>query len=72
MAKFLSNVIENRVSKDDISYKIWTNAGIIVPKITTDGLVTVDMGARLTCRRHLNIYLYILIGKPILNAKCSN
>ena len=42
MAKFLQSIEKN--SKKEIIYKIWTNAGTIIPKITSDGLITVDMG----------------------------
>jgi diaminopimelate epimerase len=42
MAKFLVD-IEKRATME-ATYKIWTNAGVIIPKISSDGLVTVDMG----------------------------
>lgn len=43
MAKFLRE-IENKSSSEEVSYKIWTNAGIIIPRIQSNGAVTVDMG----------------------------
>ena len=43
MAKYLAD-LEGLPSKTEKTYKIWTNAGVIIPKITTDELVTVDMG----------------------------
>ncbi|KAJ1418984.1 Diaminopimelate epimerase [Ochromonadaceae sp. CCMP2298] len=42
MAKFLQLIESN--NNAEIVYKIWTNAGVIVPKITADGLIAVDMG----------------------------
>lgn len=43
LAKFLQR-IEKRTSDGDVTYQIWTNAGVIVPSINIDGGVTVDMG----------------------------
>lgn len=43
MAKFLTE-LEHLVPGQEVSYKIWTNAGVIIPKILPDGLITVDMG----------------------------
>ena len=43
MAKFLQ-LIEERSSNEEVVYRIWTNAGVITPTVTSDGLVTVDMG----------------------------
>ena len=43
-AKFLQFIEEkeNKIPKD--TYRIWTGAGVIIPKITADGEVVVDMG----------------------------
>lgn len=43
MAKFLLEV-EKKPKNSEAQYKIWTNAGMIVPKVSTDGSITVDMG----------------------------
>ena len=43
MAKFLRD-IENRPLVEEVVYKIWTNAGVIIPRIQPSGEVTVDMG----------------------------
>lgn len=43
MAKFLLE-LESAPANSEKTYKIWTNAGVIVPKITKDGYITVDMG----------------------------
>lgn len=42
MAKFLQE-IENK-NNQNTKYKIWTNAGLIVPEVKADGSITVDMG----------------------------
>jgi len=42
MAKFLQS-IEGR-SKEEVQYKIWTNAGVIIPIVSAEGSITVDMG----------------------------
>jgi diaminopimelate epimerase len=44
MARYLHDVIEGKGKGMEKVYKIWTNAGEIVPTIRTDGLITVDMG----------------------------
>lgn len=43
MAKFLQQ-LENKSAYDDVAYRIWTNAGVIIPRISFDGSITVDMG----------------------------
>jgi diaminopimelate epimerase len=42
MAKYLQH-IENKENQQ-VSYKIWTNAGEIIAHISTDNLITIDMG----------------------------
>lgn len=42
MAKYLQE-LENRVNTESV-YKIWTKAGVIIPKVSTSGSITVDMG----------------------------
>ena len=45
MARYLHDVVERRAGQgSEKVYKIWTNAGEIVPTIRSDGLITVDMG----------------------------
>jgi len=44
MARFLHEVVESKAPGSEQEYKIWTNAGQIVPQITAGGLITVDMG----------------------------
>ena len=44
MALFLHEVVEQGRGGDAKSFKIWTNAGQIVPKLSPDGLILVDMG----------------------------
>lgn len=44
MARFLLEV-EKAARGTEKIYKIWTNAGTIIPKISSDGSITVDMGA---------------------------
>lgn len=45
MAKFLVSSVDTKsMTEDEISYKIWTLAGTIVPTITRDGSIRVDMG----------------------------
>ena len=49
MARFIVDEVEKK--KDlgsDLTYTIWTNAGKIVPKVTTSGSITVDMGKPIT------------------------
>ena len=43
LAKYLMQLEEKKTS-GSTSYRIWTNAGIISPKINVNGTVTVDMG----------------------------
>jgi len=43
MAKFLME-IEGKNLGTEATYTIWTNAGKIIPKVTKNGLITVDMG----------------------------
>eukprot|EP00595_Chromulina_sp_UTEXLB2642_P000428 CAMPEP_0196761066 /NCGR_PEP_ID=MMETSP1095-20130614/176_1 /TAXON_ID=96789 ORGANISM="Chromulina nebulosa, Strain UTEXLB2642" /NCGR_SAMPLE_ID=MMETSP1095 /ASSEMBLY_ACC=CAM_ASM_000446 /LENGTH=214 /DNA_ID=CAMNT_0042110129 /DNA_START=167 /DNA_END=807 /DNA_ORIENTATION=- len=45
MAKFLQLIEKKQLSEgNDIVYRIWTNAGVIIPTVKSSGLVTVDMG----------------------------
>lgn len=44
MAKFISQIIHKQQNTADITYKIWTNAGVISPTVASNGLVIVDMG----------------------------
>jgi diaminopimelate epimerase len=44
LAKFVHQVIEQREPSHEVSYKIWTKAGVISPFVKADGSVTVDMG----------------------------
>eukprot|EP00981_Chlorochromonas_danica_P002535 scaffold487_cov178-Ochromonas_danica.AAC.23 len=44
MAKFLLELENKQQHNTETTYKIWTKAGIIVPKIAKDGSITVDMG----------------------------
>lgn len=44
MALFLHEVVEQGRGGDAKSFKIWTNAGQIVPKLGLEGLILVDMG----------------------------
>lgn len=44
LAKFLHLLEATKGTEQKKIYRIWTNAGVIVPKLTDDGLVTVDMG----------------------------
>jgi diaminopimelate epimerase len=46
MARYLYDVIEKRNGDktEEKVYKIWTKAGVIIPMIRTDRLITVDMG----------------------------
>lgn len=43
MAKYILQ-LENKAIGTEATYKISTNAGTIIPKVTKDGLITVDMG----------------------------
>jgi len=52
MAKFLTE-LEHLSPGQEVSYKIWTNAGVIIPKILPDGLITVDMGEPVISPPHL-------------------
>jgi diaminopimelate epimerase len=42
MAKYLQELEQKE--NEETTYKIWTKAGIIVPKVLKDGLIMVDMG----------------------------
>lgn len=42
MAKYLQ-LLEKK-EKNEVTYSIWTNAGLIVPKVSKEGSITVDMG----------------------------
>jgi diaminopimelate epimerase len=42
MAKYLQQ-LEKKVNTE-VTYTIWTNAGLIVPKVSAQGSITVDMG----------------------------
>jgi diaminopimelate epimerase len=44
LAKFVHQIIEQREPSQEVSYKIWTKAGVITPFVKADGSVTVDMG----------------------------
>lgn len=44
MAKFLVTEVEGKALDSERTYKIWTNAGEIIPIVTKDGLIVVDMG----------------------------
>ena len=47
LAKYIYDEIEINKSHSDVeerSYNIWTNAGKIIPKLTSTGAITVDMG----------------------------
>ena len=44
MARFIIDEIERKEPGAEASYNIWTGAGKIVPKVTKDGTITVDMG----------------------------
>lgn len=44
LAKYLANDIEKKPSGEEVIYRIWTNAGLIIPRITNDGRIEVDMG----------------------------
>jgi diaminopimelate epimerase len=44
MARYIINDIEKRAPGSEATYTIWTKAGKIVPKISSSGSVTVDMG----------------------------
>ena len=44
MARFIKDEVEKKAPGSAATYTIWTNAGKIVPKISEDGSITVDMG----------------------------
>ena len=44
MARFIIDEIEKKAPGTEATYNIWTGAGKIVPKVTKDGTITVDMG----------------------------
>jgi diaminopimelate epimerase len=44
LAKFVHQNIEQREPSQEVSYKIWTKAGVITPFVKSDGSITVDMG----------------------------
>lgn len=44
MARFIKDEVEKKASGTTAKYTIWTNAGEIIPKISEDGSITVDMG----------------------------
>jgi len=44
MAKFLITEVEGRPLGTERTYKIWTNAGEIIPVVTKEGSIVVDMG----------------------------
>ena len=44
MARFIKDEVEKKAPGTAATYTIWTNAGKIVPVISEDGSITVDMG----------------------------
>jgi diaminopimelate epimerase len=44
MARFIKDEVEKKAPGSTATYTIWTNAGKIIPKISVDGSITVDMG----------------------------
>ena len=44
MARFIKDEVEKKSAGSTATYTIWTNAGKIIPKISVDGSITVDMG----------------------------
>ena len=44
MARFIKDEVEKKAPGSAATYTIWTNAGKIVPRISEDGSITVDMG----------------------------
>ena len=44
MARFIKDEVEKKASGTTATYTIWTGAGKIIPKISADGSITVDMG----------------------------
>lgn len=44
MARFIKDEVEKKAPDSSATYTIWTNAGEIIPVISEDGSITVDMG----------------------------
>ena len=45
MARYIHEVIENQQQNfKEVTYKIWTGAGVIIPRLRPDGQIEVDMG----------------------------
>lgn len=44
LAKFIADEVEKKPLGTEALYNIWTGAGMIIPKISSDGSITVDMG----------------------------
>lgn len=44
LAKFIHEEIENNDTNNEKIYKIWTDAGEIIPQILSNGMIIVDMG----------------------------
>ena len=75
MARYLFDVIEKQTAATSSSskvYKIWTNAGEIVPTIRPDGLITVDMGKPILQAKDVPTTLIPGTGVEIASAKTGS
>lgn len=67
MAKFLME-IEKKPLGTEVIYKIWTNAGVIIPKITSTGSITVDMGQPILIPDKIPTLLKPTIDNKVIDA----
>lgn len=68
MARFIHEVIETKQKGSEKAYKIWTNAGEIVPTLRADGLITVDMGKPILQAKDVPTTLATGMGKELVQS----